>query len=69
MPLSEPMCVQIRYQTVNDFYPWFTVWLVNPDDPEDLIDVIFEEESLDYCVRFCTLQGYEIASMPSNDWK
>lgn len=59
--------VNIKVQTRNEFDPWFTVWLINPTDPDDEIDVIFEDEDLASCELFCEENGYIIVSRPYGD--
>ncbi len=61
---DDPLCVEIRCQTRGEFDPWYTVWLVNPDIPEDLVDVIFEDEDYRRCLFFCNRYGYEITKRP-----
>ena len=55
-----PFQCLIRCQTAGEFDPWFTVWLIDPDDPEEVIDVVFEDEDLRRCHWFCEHNGYEI---------
>ncbi len=58
--------VNIKVSTRGEFDPWFTVWLINPYDEEDEIDVIFEDSDLNPCLRFCQENNYEIVSGPSH---
>lgn len=64
MSADEILHVVIRCSTINEFDENYTVWLLNPDDPEDEIDVIFEAEDLRQCLFFCERAGYEVEDYP-----
>lgn len=59
--------VNIKCSTRNEFDPHYTVWLIDPENPEDEIDVIFEDEEYRTCLRFCEEAGYTIVSGPHDD--
>lgn len=58
--------VNVKAGTVGEFDLSLSVWLINPEDPDDEIDEIYQTDSWIDVVRFCKANGYEIAEKP--DW-
>ena len=60
------MRVNIKASTVGEFDLRLSVWLINPEDPDDEIDVIYETDSWRDAKNWCDANGYEIVERP--DW-
>ena len=60
------MNVNVKAGTVGEFDVKLSVWLINPEDPDDEIDEIYQTDSWIDVVRFCKANGYEIVDKP--DW-
>lgn len=58
--------VNIKASTVGEFDLKLSVWLINPKDADDEIDVIYETDRWSDVVLFCEMKGYEIVEKP--DW-
>ncbi len=52
--------VALTCGTRNEFDLAYSVWLINPEDHEDYIDVVFEDDELAPCLAFCEKNSYEI---------
>jgi hypothetical protein len=59
--------VNIRVSTRGEFDAHYSVWLINPNDPDDEIDAIYDTDSLSDAVSFCRRRGYTIVERPDHD--